>query len=112
MDIRFDPPEITDPITEPVFVQPKLNTRYAGQFQPRYPAGLLRLEEEGVVSVKVLVGTNGRAKDIKLLSTPHPDFWESTRKHALRKWRFTPATEDGKPVESWITLKVKFEINS
>ena len=110
--IPIDPIEAIEITPDPVFVEPRLNSRFASQFQPRYPTGLLRLEEEGVVSVKVLVGTNGRAKDIRLLSTPHQDFWDSTRKHALKKWRFKPATEDGKPVESWITLKVKFEINA
>ena len=62
--------------------------------------------------VTVLVGTDGRVKDIQLIESPHEDFWSATRKQALRKWRFTPATKDGKPVESWMTLKVLFQINS
>jgi len=104
-----------EPITimpEPVIVGARLNTRYAGQFQPAYPTGQLRLEREGEVSVRVLVGTNGRVKQIELIDSPHLDFWTATRKQALNKWRFTPATKDGKPYESWMTLKVRFEINS
>ncbi|NRD89722.1 hypothetical protein C8024_10055 [Sphingopyxis sp. BSNA05] len=97
---------------DPVIVGARLNTRYAGQFQPAYPTGLLRLEREGEVSVRVLVGTNGRVKQIELIDSPHVDFWTATRKQALGKWRFTPATRDGTPIESWMTLKVRFEINS
>ena len=60
----------------------------------------------------MLVGTDGRVKDIQLVESPHEDFWSATRKQALNKWRFTPATKDGKPVESWMALKVVFQINS
>lgn len=111
IDIPFDPIEAIEPTPDPIIVEAQLNNRFSSQFQPRYPSGLLRLDEEGVVSVRVLVGTNGRAKNIELISSPHVDFWTATRKHALRKWRFKPATKDGKPIESWITLKVRFKIN-
>ena len=106
--IPVDPIKI---VPDPVIVGARLNTRYAGEFQPAYPVGLLRGEQEGEVSVRVLVGTNGRVKDIQLIDSPHVDFWTATRKQALKKWRFTAATKDGKPIESWMTLKVRFEIN-
>ncbi len=97
---------------DPVIVGAQLNTRYADQFQPAYPPGLLRREREGEVSVRVLVGTDGRVRDIELIDSPHEDFWNATRKQALNKWRFTPATRDGIAYESWMTLKVRFKINS
>ncbi|MEL6874507.1 MAG: TonB family protein [Pseudomonadota bacterium] len=104
------PVDVTPILPEPVIAQAKLNSRYSAGFQPPYPSGLLRLETEGLVSVRVLVGTNGRVKQIELVDTPHPDFWTATRRHALKNWRFTPATRDGVPFESWIDLKVRFEI--
>jgi len=107
-EFRIDPIKIAP---DPVIVGARLNPRYAENFQPRYPAGQLRREHEGEVSVRVLVGTDGRVKDIQLLESPHEDFWNATRKQALTKWRFTAATRDGKLIESWMTLKVRFEIN-
>ncbi|NCN85827.1 MAG: TonB family protein [Sphingomonadales bacterium] len=107
--IPLDPIQIAP---DPVIVGARLNSRYADQFQPAYPPGQLRLEREAEVSVRVLVGTDGRVKQIELIDSPHQDFWLATRKQALSKWRFTPATKDGKPFESWMTLKVRFEINS
>tara|TARA_R110001599_G_scaffold339279_2_gene558750 strand:+ start:525 stop:1190 length:666 start_codon:yes stop_codon:yes gene_type:complete len=107
--IRLDPINIAP---DPVMVGASLNRRYAGDFQPAYPVGQLRREREAEVSVRVLVGTDGRVKDIQLVESPHEDFWSATRKQALNKWRFTPATKDGKPVESWMALKVVFQINS
>ena len=50
-------------------------------------------------------------KNIALIESPHGDFCNATRKQALSIWRFTPATKDGNPYESWMTLKVGFEIN-
>lgn len=110
MDIPIEPADVIQRNPDPVTIVAKLDPRYTKQFQPRYPSGLLRLDLEGEVSVRVLVGVDGRAKDIQLISSPRSEFWESTRRHALRKWRFQPATEDGKPVESWINLKVQFQI--
>jgi protein TonB len=109
MDIPFEAIKIPP---DPVIVGARLNARYAEQFQPAYPPGQLRLEQEAEVSVRVLVGSDGRVKQIELIDSPHVDFWTATRKQALKKWRFTPATKDGKPFESWMTLKVRFEINS
>jgi len=107
--IAIDPIRIAP---DPVIVEARLNERYAGQFQPAYPPGQLRLEREGEVSVRVLIGSDGRVKQIELIDSPHQDFWNVTRKQALRSWRFMPATRDGKPFESWMTLKVRFKINS
>ncbi len=99
-------------ISEPVIAAAKLNSRFSNQFQPPYPSGLLRMGEEGIIAVRVLVGTDGRAKRIELIDSPHDDFWTATKRHALKKWRFEPATKDGVRFESWITLKVRFQINS
>ncbi|GAB5482748.1 MAG: hypothetical protein Pars92KO_25050 [Parasphingorhabdus sp.] len=99
-------------IPEPVIADAKLNNRFSAQFQPPYPSGLLRMGEEGMIAVRVLVGTDGRAKQIELIESPHKGFWTATKRHALKKWRFEPATKDGAPFESWITLKVQFQINS
>ncbi len=96
---------------DPVFVGPSLNQRYASGFQPHYPSSLRRQGISGDVNVKVLVGTDGRVKQIQKLDAAHPGFFEATRKQALSKWRFIPATEDGKKVEAWFTISVKFELD-
>lgn len=117
IDLRGLGDRITTPIApietipEPVIADAKLNKRYSKQFQPPYPSGLLRMGEEGMITVRVLVGTDGRAKQIELIDSPHDGFWAATKRHALKNWRFEPATRDGTPFESWMTLKVRFQIN-
>ncbi|MDG2533688.1 TonB family protein [Sphingomonas sp. HITSZ_GF] len=116
-------PEITKPVeTGPVTrVEPKVepvpplvgarrDPRYAEDFQPPYPTAKLRSQEDGRVSVKVLVGADGRVKAVEQLSATSQDFFEATRRQALSKWRFKPASRGGVAEESWMTLSVTFRI--
>lgn len=96
----------------PMLTGAEIDQRYAGSFQPDYPGSELRQEKEGVVKVRVLIGIDGRIKAVEQVSSPTPGFFEATRRHALSKWRFKPATRDGIPVESWKVMTVRFQIES
>lgn len=86
--------------------------KFARSFQPDYPVGLLRREIEGSVTVRVLVGTDGRVRQVQIMRATDPDFAKATERQAMTAWRFKPATRDGTPVEDWQTLTVRFDINS
>lgn len=98
-------------ILDPVITAPQFDSRFARDVQPPYPPGMQRLEIEGRVTVRVLVGTDGRALRIEPVASDHEAFFEATRAWGLRRWRFTPATRDGVPVEAWRTASVRFEID-
>jgi protein TonB len=104
-----DPPA---PLPAPRLVLAELDPRYAGAFQPDYPASEQRREIEGVARVRVLIGTDGRVKAVELVSTDSPGFFAETKRRALAKWRFTPATRGGVAEESWKTMTVRFEIKA
>lgn len=107
------PSTTIDPVTPahlPIEIGARVNPRYIRDLQPGYPLGMLRLNIEGKVTVRVLVGTDGRVKDVKAIAFSQDDFLNATRDQALRKWRFTPATRDGNPVESWREMTVRFEM--
>lgn len=95
----------------PIFKAALRDPRFARDFQPDYPLGKLRLEIEGTVTLRVLVGTDGRVRQVQILKASDTDFAKATEKQALRAWRFKPATRDGLPVEDWQTLTVRFDIN-
>jgi protein TonB len=82
------------------------------EFQPPYPPQLLRTGVEGKAVVRVLIGTDGRVKQVAIISADDPLFADATERQALRKWRFRPATRDGVPTESWKQMTVRFEIKS
>ena len=96
----------------PMLIGAEIDPRHAGSFQPDYPGLELRLEREGLVKVRVLIGVDGRIKAVEQLSSPTTGFFEATRRHAFARWRFKPATRDGVPVESWKVMTVRFQITS
>ena len=105
------PGPIADPLpprADPVLTSARLDPRYAGALQPAYPSGAIRNGIEGVAIVKVLIGTDGRVKEVQSIRADDPDFLAATRKQALAKWRFVPATRDGVAIESWREMTVRF----
>jgi periplasmic protein TonB len=92
----------------PIFVEPVVDPRYARDFQPPYPADQQREGREGLVKVRVLIGTDGRVKAVEPVSTASDSFLDATRRHALARWRFRPATRDGVPIERWRLMRVNF----
>jgi len=101
-----------EPPAPPPLIAPKLDSRYADALQPPYPAGELRVGKEGVAKVRVLVGTDGRVKDVQKISADSDAFFDATRRQALSKWRFKPATRGGTAEEAWYTATVRFTINN
>lgn len=110
--IKPELPDIEPPPPPPVMVDAKIDPKYRAAFQPDYPTRELRMDIEGVAVVRVLVGPDGRVKDIQKVSADSDGFWEATRRHALSKWRFRPATRDGVATQGWTTLTVQFRIDA
>ena len=82
----------------------------SGNLQPPYPPDQQRAERGGVVRLLVHIGPNGRVVSVERLSATNDAFWNATQRHALARWRFRPATIDGRPVESTRTMTVHFRI--
>lgn len=103
--VSVDPPK-----PAPVLVDAQADPRAV--FQPDYPASERRAGTEGSVTVRVLIGTDGRVKAVEQVRTASAAFFEATRRQALSRWRFKPATRDGVPVESWQVKTVRFVLES
>lgn len=103
-------PEPPPPL--PPLLRAEPDSRFAKDFQPAYPAAELRAQRDGLVQIRVLIGVDGRVKAAQSVSATSDAFFEATRRQALSKWRFKPATRGGIPEESWKTLSVRFEIKS
>lgn len=96
------------PPVPPVRVEPAL---VSGDLQPPYPASEQRLEREGTVVIRVTVGANGRVVATEKLRATSEAFFAATERHARARWRFRPATLDGRPVEGRKTLTVHFRLD-
>lgn len=97
---------------EPVLTGSRIDPRYAAALQPDYPPAMQRQGIEGVAIVRVLIGIDGRVKAVELVRADDPAFFTATRRQALSRWRFVPASRDGIAIESWREMTVRFEIGS
>lgn len=102
-----DPPPPPPP---PVRREAQLDPRYARDLQPPYPAPELRAERDGVVRIRLTIGSNGRVTAVERLSATSDYFWRATEQQALNRWRFRPATLDGRPVQGVKVMTVNFRI--
>jgi len=100
-----DPPLPPPPLP---FVDAVADPRYARDFQPDYPASERRAERDGRVTVKVLIGVDGRVKEVRRVAATSDAFFQATLDQALRRWRFRAATRGGVPVETWRTISLTF----
>jgi TonB family protein len=75
--------------------------------RPIYPPALRESAMRGVVSIEGQIGTDGRMKDMRVISSPHPAF-ERAALDAVGEWEFTPTTLNGRVVDTRINVSVSF----
>lgn len=102
--VPLPPPPVPDPVRREAKIDPR------SRLQPPYPPSEQRAENEGSVTVRVLIGTDGRVKDVEKVRATSEAFFRATAEQALKHWRFKPATVDGKPVESRTVMTVHFQL--
>jgi TonB family protein len=84
--------------------------RVVKQVAPVYPGSAVLLPKSGERNVKlqVVIGRDGSVTDIRVLRGPCVFAKAATK--AVRKWRFAPPLVDGKPVEVWAEIEVRFHV--
>jgi len=108
-----DPGPVLTPVvvSKPVMVDAFIDPRYQGLLQPPYPPEEQRAGNSGRVVLRVLVGTDGRVKQVEKVAAASDAFFAAAQRQALGKWRFKPATQDGVPIEQWKTMSLRFVLN-
>lgn len=99
-------PRVPDPVRHAAQVDPN----YRDALQPPYPPSMERAERNGSVRVRITIGTDGRVSGIEQLSATDDAFWRVTERQARSRWRFRPATVDGRPIVSTMVMTVTFRI--
>ena len=80
---------------------PRFDASWAGNTPPAYPAMARRLGEEGEVRLDVQVGPQGKVLEVRLKKSSGSTLLDQTAIETVKRWRFSPATVDGKPVAEW-----------
>ena len=79
--------------------------------QPPYPAESKRLDEEGTVILKLDVLENGRVTTAEIeKSSGFKRLDDAAISHAVKQWRFLPATNDDIRTRSSHVIAVKFQM--
>jgi protein TonB len=75
--------------------------------RPEYPAAARSSKTLGTVSVNVTIDQMGNVVSAK--ATDGPVVLRQSAENAARRWRFRPATRDGKPVSTMQIIRFNFE---
>jgi len=78
--------------------------------KPDYPSASRRLEEEGTVSLKFLIGSDGRVLQAEIEKTSGFPRLDEAARNALSKCQFRPGTIDGKAEQSWASIKYTWRL--
>jgi TonB family protein len=78
---------------------------------PVYPDNLLKTEQQGNVILFGRIDASGRVDDLIVFATSHRDF-SAPAIAAVRQWQFRPAMKDGKPIEIFANVGVRFRIQN
>jgi len=101
-------PVVEEPVVEepqPLIKSPVLLTKP----KPRYPAAAMRLRKEAEISLRLLIGANGKVVDVERVgSDPGMGFSKAAITAALAT-TWEPATRDGEPIEMWAEMRIAFK---
>jgi TonB family protein len=76
---------------------------------PAYTAEAMRARIQGIVKLSCVVLPDGSVSDVEVTAGLDPGLDEQAVK-AVRMWRFTPGTKDGKPVPVRMHIETQFTL--
>lgn len=89
---------------------PRFDAAYLRNAPPPYPVAARRDNEEGTVTLKVLVSVSGRAAQVQLERSSGYPILDRAAMDAVRNWQFVPARRGNDAIESWVLVPVVFKL--
>jgi protein TonB len=75
---------------------------------PEYPVRARARGAAGSVTLSILVGADGRVRDVRVLKADPPDLFEQAASDAVRQWTFAPGEYNGAPVDVRVEQTLRF----
>ncbi len=97
-------------VPEPPVSAPRFDADYLENPAPAYPLAARRRGLQGTVRLEVLVGRDGRAKEIKLAESSGAPELDEAAQRAVREWRFAPARRGSDPIDASVIVPVRFQL--
>jgi periplasmic protein TonB len=97
-----------DPPAPPKVTQPSTDADYLNNARPQYPAMSKRLNEQGKVVVRALIGTDGTASQASIKISSGFNRLDQAALATVLKWRYLPGKRGGVPEAMWFDVPVNW----
>lgn len=77
---------------------------------PYYPFWARQSGAEGIVTLRFVVGVDGKVYDVEVQRVDGDERFAKAAKQAVEKWLFRPAIKAGKPVAAWCIQRIRFKL--
>jgi TonB family protein len=77
--------------------------------EPAYPSAGSKARMQGIETLRVIVGVDGNVHDPRIVKSLSPAF-DAESIAAVQRWKFKPASRDGKPVAVIMNIEVDFHL--
>ena len=111
-DNSSDAPEQTKQSQDQVFTTIQVNARSTQNHPPLYPKLSKRLKEEGTVILSMLISSQGLIEDISIKESSGYSRLDKAALSAAAKWRYEPATVNGKAVANRYSMPIEFKLDT
>ena len=85
---------------------PSSDADYLQNPRPVYPPMSKRLNEQGTVLVRVLIGADGIAQQAEVQQSSNFDRLDQAAVATVLRWRYVPGKRAGKPEAMWFTVPI------
>lgn len=105
---------ITDNIESPAtqLQPPKFGADYLNNPPPVYPLAARRRNIEGHVLLRAEIQPDGSCSQVEIKQASPHELLNQAALEAVKKWRFVPASQDGRNVTAWVEIPIKFKLEN
>ncbi len=91
---------------------PSSAVQYLSKPTPEYPRMSVRLQEAGVVTVRVFIDEAGLPHQVHVLRSSGFTRLDESAVAGVQRARFRPPTDNGQPVSGWARIDIPFELEN
>lgn len=103
-------PQLDSAPVEEALIEPSFQADYLHNPRPNYPLISRRMREQGEVSLRVLVSSQGEPVEIALYQSSGYERLDRAAQDVVAHWQFVPARRGSRAVEAWVIVPIVFSL--
>ena len=81
------------------------------ELKPPYPESKLLTGEEATLKLRLSIDEHGRVVAVDPVGPADRTFLDAARRYLMAHWRYSPATQAGRPVATSLVITLKFQLD-